>query len=55
MLVDAYLERNVFAAQPDLQLLPAILVLLWPLGVIFPAAMLDGVLSIIIIHLQRTS
>lgn len=34
--VGKYLERNVFIAQPDFQLLSTILVLLRPLRIIFP-------------------
>ena len=31
-----YLERDVLISQSDFQLLSAILVLLWPLGIVFP-------------------
>jgi hypothetical protein len=31
-----YLERDVFITEPDLQLLPAILVLLRPFAIVFP-------------------
>ena len=32
----AYLERDVFVAQPNFQLLSSVLVLLWPSRIIFP-------------------
>lgn len=43
----SYLELNVIAPEPDLQLLSAVLVLLWPPGVVFfhDLAVLDDALD----------
>jgi len=41
MLKLIYLERDVFIAHADLQLLSPILVLLWPLRVVLPEVVLD--------------
>ena len=37
-ITGTYLERNVFVAQPDLQFLPSVLVLLRPSRIIFPVS-----------------
>ena len=39
-----YLERDMLTSQPDLKLLASVLVLLWPLRVVFPIGFVSATL-----------
>lgn len=41
---ESYFKRDVLATHPDLEFLSSILVLLWPLRIIFPVEVVSGLI-----------